>query len=176
VGEVHVEPSGPITPTIDGEITSYFEWIGAGLYRVDERSGSMHGKKLLVKEVYYGVDAGNFYLRLDLHATAEPRVEPIEARLTFQAGKGATSSASVGFAHGLAQAREVRLAVPDGGAPACAFGRVLEIRIPLASLEVAGGGPLNFQMSLWQGGLPMDAVPQQGWIQMANTNPDEWLG
>ena len=35
---------------IDGEVTSYFEWMGAGMYRVDERSGSMHGKKFLVKE------------------------------------------------------------------------------------------------------------------------------
>ncbi len=27
--------------------------MGAGVYRVDERSGSMHGKKFLVKEVQY---------------------------------------------------------------------------------------------------------------------------
>jgi len=32
---------GPIHAVIDGEVTSYFEWLGAGLYRVDERSGSM---------------------------------------------------------------------------------------------------------------------------------------
>ena len=38
---------------IDGEVTSYFEWMGAGVYRVDERSGSMHGKKFLVKEVLF---------------------------------------------------------------------------------------------------------------------------
>jgi alpha-amylase/alpha-mannosidase (GH57 family) len=176
VGELHVEPSGPINPTIDGEITSYFEWIGAGLYRVDERSGSMHGKKLLVHEVHYGVDDANFYLRLDLHASSDPQVESLEARLTFQAGKDSTSSIAIGFGHGPAQAREVRLAMPPGsGEPlACAFGRVLELRVSLAALGVAADGPLNFQMSLWQGGLPMDAVPQQGWIHMATTNPTEW--
>jgi len=175
VGEVHVEPSGAITPTIDGEITSYFEWIGAGLYRVDERSGSMHSKKLLVKEVHYGADTANFYLRLDLHAATEPRVGPLEARLSFQAGRGQAASMTVGFAHGHTQVREVRLASPSGGPPEAAYNRVLEIRVPLASLGVAGGGPLAFQMSLWQDGLPMDAVPQQGWIQIANTNPAEWL-
>ena len=46
----------PCTPTIDGEVTSYFEWLGAGKYRVDERSGSMHGKKFLVREVQFGSD------------------------------------------------------------------------------------------------------------------------
>src|SRR6185436_19871395 len=36
VSEVRQEPSGAIRPTIDGEVKSYFEWIGAGSYRVDE--------------------------------------------------------------------------------------------------------------------------------------------
>src|SRR5207253_6388667 len=40
--EVRIEPSGAIRPVVDGEVTSYFEWLGAGVYRVDERSGSMH--------------------------------------------------------------------------------------------------------------------------------------
>jgi alpha-amylase/alpha-mannosidase (GH57 family) len=175
-GEVHIEPSGPITPCIDGEVTSYFEWIGAGVYRVDERTGSMHGKKLLVREVYYGTDASNFYLRLDLHSSPEPRVEPLEARLTFQASKDCSSSVVIGFTHGSTRALELRLASPaTSGEPlACAFGRVLEVRVALASLGVVEGGSLSFQMSLWQGGLPMDAVPQQGWVHLVSTNPAEW--
>jgi len=44
VPAVEIGPSGPIKPVIDGQVTSYFEWMGAGLYRVDERSGSMHGR------------------------------------------------------------------------------------------------------------------------------------
>src|SRR5262249_52525276 len=30
VPAVQIEPTGPITPVIDGEVTSYFEWLGAG--------------------------------------------------------------------------------------------------------------------------------------------------
>src|SRR5581483_3172218 len=65
VQEVWTEPSGAIRPVVDGEVTSYFEWIGAGAYRVDERSGSMHGKKFLVREVLFGSDGSNLFLRLD---------------------------------------------------------------------------------------------------------------
>ena len=54
VRAIQQPPAGPIRPNIDGEVTSYFEWLGAGFYRVDERSGSMHGKKFLVREVQYG--------------------------------------------------------------------------------------------------------------------------
>jgi len=43
--EFRTEPASRIHPIIDGRITSYFEWLGAGVYRLDGRSGSMHGKK-----------------------------------------------------------------------------------------------------------------------------------
>src|SRR5439155_10080466 len=42
--EFRIEPTGRIQPKIDGRVTSYFEWLGAGVYRLDGRSGSMHGK------------------------------------------------------------------------------------------------------------------------------------
>ena len=132
--EVHVAPSGPITPVIDGEVTSYFEWIGAGIYRVDERSGSMHGKKFLVKEVYFGSDGANFYLRVDFHPGCERELARMEARLTAQTLDGAhTSSVEIGFANGAAQATGMKLAASATDQPVeCAFARVLEARISLA--------------------------------------------
>ena len=53
----------------------------------------------------------------------------------------------------------------------CAFGRVLEVRLLLAALGLSEGSGVRFQFSLWQGGLPMDAVPQQGWIALKTTDP-----
>ena len=54
-----------------------------------------------------------------------------------------------------------------------ALQRVLEVRIPLAAAAIAKGAGVRFQFSLWQGGLPIDAVPQQGWIVMKTTDPDQ---
>ena len=51
----------------------------------------------------------------------------------------------------------------------CAFARVLEAKFPLAAAGVRAGSGLRFQFSLWQGGLPLDAVPRQGWIELAST-------
>jgi alpha-amylase/alpha-mannosidase (GH57 family) len=175
---VHVLPSGPIKPFIDGEITSYFEWLGAGLYRVDDRSGSMHGKKFLVREVYYGADGANLYLRVDFHQGAEQAVSEMEARLSIAAGNGAGSSLTVKLDHGHAHVTELKLAAATaeatGPAAEFAFGQILEARLSLAALGVRDGIPVRFQFSLWQGGLPMDAVPQQGWIEMPTTEPVEW--
>jgi alpha-amylase/alpha-mannosidase (GH57 family) len=171
---VEIAPSGAIKPAIDGEVTSYFEWIGAGVYRVDERSGSMHGKKFLVRELYFGSDGSNFYLRLDFHPGHEQDITGMEARLTLKPiGDGLASNLGFALAHGAARVAESKLAIPAaGGAQVeCAFGRVLEARIPLSLLGIPAGAGVRFQLSLWQGGLPIDAIPQQGWIQVRTTDP-----
>jgi alpha-amylase/alpha-mannosidase (GH57 family) len=166
--EVHVAPSGPIHPVIDGEVTSYFEWIGAGAYRVDERSGSMHGKKFVIEEVQFGSDGMSLYLRADFHSGYEQELPEMEVRLTLEPLSGAHSKQlTVDFANG---ARVVEKLDPPAKA---ALGRVLEVGVPLAVVGVEKGGGLRFQFSLWQGGLPIDSVPQQGWIEMTTTDPVE---
>jgi hypothetical protein len=161
--DVRVTPTGAIYPTIDGEVTSYFEWLGAGLYRVDERSGSMHGKKFLVSEVLFGSDGESLFVRVDFRPGAEAELPGMEARITLQSLDNAPP-----------QSVTVRLGA--GGAVSgdpveCAFQRILELRLPLAGAGVTEGGGVRFQLSLWQGGLPVDAVPQQGWLEMPTTNP-----
>ena len=173
--EVQIEASGPITPVIDGQVTSYFEWMGAGLYQVDGRGGSMHGKKFLIKEVQYGSDGLYFYLRVDFHPGYEAELNGMEARITAESPDGQRiSRARLVFADGGATVKERELA-GTAGLPSppieCAFSRVLEVRLLLAALGLPEGSGVRFQFSLWQGGLPMDAVPQQGWIAMKTTDP-----
>ncbi|HTQ55997.1 MAG TPA: glycoside hydrolase family 57 protein [Bryobacteraceae bacterium] len=178
VSALHVDPTGPIRPVIDGEVTSYFEWLGAGLYRVDERSGSMHGKKFLVHEVHYGSDDANFYLRVDFHRGSEQAVSEMEARLTVAAGAPAQSSrVTVRFESGRARVTEMKMAAgapDDRPAVEFAFRQVLEGRLSLRALGTSPDAPLRFQFSLWQGGLPMDAVPQQGWIEVPPAEQAFW--
>jgi len=64
-GEIHETPQNPIHATLDGEITSYFEWLGAGRYRPDPRSGAMHGGAPPVWEMFYGCDGKSVAVRLD---------------------------------------------------------------------------------------------------------------
>src|SRR3954447_3385736 len=128
VEEVSVEPLGAIAPTIDGEVTSYFEWIGAGTYRVDERSGSMHGKKFLVREVQFGSDGSNLFVRLDFHPGHEQEMAFLEARFRVQAtgGPEQTLSLKVGSGGG-------------DGRVECALGRIYEARIPFDAVGITNG-------------------------------------
>ncbi|MGH9557924.1 MAG: glycoside hydrolase family 57 protein [Bryobacteraceae bacterium] len=74
-GVFHEPPSNPIHAVIDGEVTSYFEWLGAGRYRPDPRSGAMHGGEPPVREFFYGTDAENLYIRIDAGRPASFSVE-----------------------------------------------------------------------------------------------------
>jgi hypothetical protein len=171
-GEYHLPPSGPLYATIDGEVSSYFEWLGAGVYRKDERSGAMHASAGLLQELQYGLGRDDFYVRLDFHGGAGADVKGLEIRLTVN-----DSHVTVRFDQGRAQVAEMKLAAtPAGGANAveCAFKKVFEIRLSLAAIPAAPGTPLRFQVSLWQGNLPVDAIPQQGWLEAPPADAAGW--
>ncbi len=177
VPAVQIESTGPITPVIDGEVTSYFEWIGAGMYQVDTRSGSMHGKKFLIQEVQFGTDGAHLFLRLDFSPGGERELDGVEARLTLEPRDGKrTSRAVFGFSQGAARLTDVHFAAGGKEPVECALGHVFEARFPLSALGVQNGEGVRFQLSLWQGGLPVDAIPPQGWLELRTTDPADLAG
>ena len=156
--EERLDPTGPITPVIDGEVTTFFEWLGAGICKVDERSGAMHGSRVVAREVHYGTDGKSFFLRLDFQQGIAPEIAGLEARLTLQSLDGAPPlQCSIRFtASGATSDPPVE----------CAFRHVMEAGVPLSAFGVAPGAGLRFQLSLWMDGLPMDAIPRSGWIEV----------
>jgi alpha-amylase/alpha-mannosidase (GH57 family) len=139
--DLHEAPSNPIHPVIDGEVTSYFEWMGAGHYRPDSRSGAMHGGHSQVSEVYYGTDRENLYLRLDFQSS--PEFSKIELR-------------TQGAAISLLDNPDVRFAQR----------KVLELQVPLHVLGTPEFQPIKFQLALLNGNLLLDIIPADGWIDL----------
>ncbi len=174
----HAQPTAPIRPVIDGEITSYFEWLGAGVYRPDRRSGAMHGKRFLIQDFFYGSDGLNLYLRVDFDEAATASLAGLDAHLTARPAGEPQRESYIGLAFGdsRAEAREVRLADPDRAPSAveCAFRKILEVRLSLRALAVPRGQSLQLQISLWKDGLPVDAAPSEGWLDVSTAEPTEW--
>jgi alpha-amylase/alpha-mannosidase (GH57 family) len=134
-------PSNPIHPVIDGEVTSYFEWMGAGHYRTDNRSGAMHGGHSQVREVYYGTDSENLYVRLDFQDS--PQFTKIELR---------TQGAAISLL--------------DNAAVRFAQRKVLELQVPLHVLGTPKDQPVRFQLALLNGNQLLDIIPADGWIDL----------
>ena len=65
------------------------------------------------------------------------------------------------------------LPIASGGFRA-ALGKVCEIAIPLAQISAAASENVRMKVSIWQGALPLDSLPQEGWIELAVGDPPEW--
>ncbi len=98
-GEFHEPPSNSLDVTLDGEVTSAFEWMGAGCYRPDLRSGAMHADEPPVREVFYGCDATRLFVRVDGAGGAKLGIE-------FETGPAEVK---------LARGRIVEMAAPRAG-------------------------------------------------------------
>ena len=120
----HTQPSGAVTPG---------DWSHAGVYEVDTRSGSMHGKPGVVKRVLYGADNGTLCLRIEFAGTPAA-LENVEIRID--------------------PGGNTHIVRPAEAATVLAKG--LELR---ARCE----GPQNgIYLSLWQDGLPLETIPPEG--------------
>ncbi len=78
-------PSAYLYVKVDGRESTYFEWMGAGLYSADRSSSAMHGRLLLLHELRYGFDDKHFYLRVDVFAGALAELKDAEFRITLRA-------------------------------------------------------------------------------------------
>ena len=128
------------------------------MYRLDGRSGSMHSKRSPIHEVQYGRDGERLFLRIDFHESKEETLEGMEIRLQIQGPTGESGGSLGAFGPGGSFA--MGTAFPGAE---CAFQNILEASVPVAG--GVAGKPVRFQFSLWKDGLPVDAIPQQGWLE-----------
>jgi alpha-amylase/alpha-mannosidase (GH57 family) len=173
---LNVLPAGAIEPTVDGVVSNYFEWLGAGMYRPAVRSDAMHGSPLALDVVYYGYSQEAFYLRLDLNRESVQMHPEIELRITVEGKR--TLHADVRIAGGrlVASKRRIDQAPGAGEDPRTglwlALGQVFELRADFSLLGVAAGDNLSFQVSVWSGAIPLQVVPQDGWLTLMTVEED----
>lgn len=129
VPNLNQAPAHPIHPAIDGEVTSYFEWTGAGRYHPDHRSGAMHSGEPRIRDIYYGVDDESLYLRLDADEGFEFTGIEIETE-------------------------QKCVSLLDNPSVQSARKRIFEIRIPLALLRLPSR--LRFRLGVNGATLPAD--------------------
>lgn len=162
-------PQSHLKIKVDGRESSYFEWLGAGLYSADRRGGSMHGRASLLHEVHYGFNDEWFYVRVDLFQEAQASLRDCVFRVAVRAaqevrvlshvreGKMAETQVEVNEACMLGAEKYVQ----------AAYGQILEVAIARSVMGTAGRNSFHLGVSLWQGGLPVDMLPAEGWLEIS---------
>ncbi|PYP90078.1 MAG: glycoside hydrolase [Candidatus Angelobacter sp. Gp1-AA117] len=164
-----------ISPRFDGN-PGYFDWLGAATHVADRRSSSMHGKSFLLDTGYTGIDAENLYCRIDFMenisewSTSETRVvvsidsdahshesHRLEAWLS-----GATI-ANWSFSH---NGNGAGNSAGEGIVVALRREHIFECKVPRSLLNVSEGSLLRVRFSVWRDRLPLDALPQEGSIEV----------
>ena len=187
-----------IHPEVSADMVRYFEWMGAAVYTADRRSGSMHGKSFLLDSVYAGIDAENVYGRLDFVGKVPDTDFDLVINLESSAGDAQhpRQALRLNAAIQVMKVRSWRVTTGDEkktlassdhpiDGVAVALKRNFEFKLPLSWL--AGPAPstvssskaltpaskLQLRFSLWQNGLPVDALPVEGWIELPLLSEDE---
>jgi hypothetical protein len=170
---ITTEPAAPpdnlpeclIQPLMDGEITSYFEWMGAGSTELVVPAGAMHatGTGATFESLVFGCDRERLFVRID---AMEPVLALLQAGMEIQirfitpAGVRATARADAALLQvSLERQSEsgrweaVRCAGVSGAAAS-----ILEIAIPFACLRVGPQDTVTFIVSC-QGGTVAQPLP-----------------
>ena len=172
-GEIQL-PTGFVYPVIDGELTSYFEWVGAGCVDVVSAGDTMHEvteRAASITGIEFGFDLENLYLRVGASGAMTGVIEDgWELSLTFLRPAGCR--VTVGVDGGTPQARLVERAT--SGQPlgrTCpdmqvAIWRVLELRLPFRCLGAATASTVSFFVAIDRDGVEVERHPRYRPIEL----------
>jgi hypothetical protein len=158
------QPTGLLEVRVDGRRTSFFEWLSAGRFRVEDEAGSMQrAQSGTLEEIAFGFDSTRFFLALDFGRKP--------ARI-FDGG-GAVRI------HFLApQERELvvygagRMELAGAVYPSVAVDEILELSVPWAALGATVGDELGFYVGVERAGTPAERFPRSFAIHVRVPDPE----
>jgi alpha-amylase/alpha-mannosidase (GH57 family) len=166
---LQLAPTGYLRTVVDGRETTYFEWLGAGLYSPERRGGAMHGRTFHLRELRYGFEEDRFSIRVDPFPEAFGEMEDPEFRVTLGAAEELTVVVK------LERGRLKEFAVEKGrvcllnpkNVASAGFDRILEVSVQRDQIALKGQKSLRLGVALWHGGLPVDVLPAEGFLEVA---------
>ena len=165
-----IPQSDYISPRLDTAFPGYFDWMGAAAHTADRRSSAMHGKVSLLDAGYAGIDSQNLYCRLDLMekvsewSNAEAKlVLTIESHTTYRLEAMISGGAIKEWAlkengYGPAEQNGILVRLREE--------IIFECQVPLKMIGAVMGTVLRIRFSVWNDRLPLDALPEEGSIEV----------
>ncbi len=172
-----IQPTGFMSPSLDGEISDYYEWLTAGYVDLAGGGGAMHQAESIFKAVYFGFDLHTLFLRIDLNAVWQEtnRHEPYELNIRFLLEhprliriRALLPDPVMDF---YALDAEERWVLVQTHALQGAAKKIIELAIPFKDLKVTIGDEIQFWMFMKKGDRELERCPRQGPVTL--TVPDE---
>jgi hypothetical protein len=152
---VDTTPVALIAPTVDGEVTSYFEWLDAGCLEIRQTAGAMHQAERqaeLVSAIRFGFDRERLFVRVDAdRPVVDLLAEGYEFSLKFLVPDGLRYSVKQddGRLTGNFWHREAEWVRRGPGHAVAGAGTVLEVALPFADLGIVAGDAAAFFVAVY---------------------------
>ncbi|HET8722020.1 MAG TPA: glycoside hydrolase family 57 protein [Nitrospira sp.] len=157
------QPLSLLRPTVDGVVTDFFEWRGAGTINPNPPLGAMWKAEGFFSAICFGFDLERFYLRLDPDASllSEPADVRIECWLqTPVRGYRLHISPSSRNQYVLSERRDDGEWQDIGPLDLLAWHEVLELAVPFKELHLEEGQPFQLTLLVRRHGLEIARYPR----------------
>ncbi len=159
-----------ITPTLDGNITDYFEWLAAGYFSNQYSFVTMQQVHRIFSGFWFGFDHDNLYIRLDVdNAILHDRKYPFRVDVVFRKPGNVFFRMVNDVAAGKIKYERVRL---DGEnrevevRPVSLVGvnRIVELGVPFADIGAKENQGLEFGLRIYIGNNLAEQMPHDGYL------------
>jgi alpha-amylase/alpha-mannosidase (GH57 family) len=147
-------PEALITPIVDGNLTHYYEWSGAGHFDCSNVGGAMHRVEKVIQDIYFAFDFDCFYIRLDFDNNFD-LVAKNDYRVVFEFN-------SCGPKEALIKKGDV---IEDFGF-GYAVDRIMEARFHRKILTETGNGSIEFNISVFAGDKLIEKWPPDEMLKL----------
>jgi len=166
-----VDLTALISPTIDGQVSNYFEWLSAGCYDVARGGGAMHRGASVVAHIYYGFDLRNLFIRLDpSQSLQEDTASDLSFFVNFLVPKG--MDVEIRVMPGDRRATAVLYRGENGSRKEVAAinnvaaNEIIELAIPFELLGVKPNDAIHCFITVERKGSEIEKWPYRGFIQV----------
>ena len=159
-----IAPSAFLNVQVDGRESTYFEWMGAGLYSLERLDIAMHGRVHWLHQFRYGFSSERFFIRVDFVEGTLMALPDAEFRITLHGEEELRIVLHVRGGKLYDQHVEMKdtclVGPQDTVVAAC--DRMLEVSVARKLLQLGKRNSFSLVIALWEGGLPVDLLPAEG--------------
>jgi len=172
-------PMSLIRPRIDGRITDFFEWQGAGRYECARGDKAIALGCRYLEQIHYGFSTENLYLRFDIDTLSGIRSEDNTVKLQVYVIGPQLHRLTMPLYFDAAERKTFTIEQSRDGVTfemvqeceTVGWKKILELSVPFAALRLQPGQRVKFFVSLKNDRVEMMRFPREGLLSF--TVPDE---
>jgi len=172
-----LEPLGFISPSLDGQVTHFYEWREAGFFSAKTTGGSMYRGEGFLSGFYYGFDAERLYFRIDPLWGKKDQFQGLRVHIHFSQPREWQVVFPLDFYGEEMPSFELYLQeggrwVPKGRSTRMGAGKILELSIPFGELRLQPQQRIHFFVQVQKGEFEVERYPRSGYLSLSVPDRD----